>query len=41
MNIIESAGLARRFGRTWALRRCDLAIPAGHVVALVGPKGRG
>ena len=41
MNIIESAGLARRFGRTWALRQCDLAIPAGHVVALVGPNGAG
>src|SRR5215472_645090 len=41
MNIIESAGLARRFRRTWALRDCDLAIPGGHVVALVGPNGAG
>src|SRR5215472_11285414 len=41
MNIIESAGLARRFRRTWALRDCDLAVPGGHVVALVGPNGAG
>jgi ABC-2 type transport system ATP-binding protein len=39
--IIECSGLARRFRRTWALRDCDLAIPAGHVVALVGPNGAG
>ena len=41
MNIIESVGLAKRFRRTWALRGCDLAVPAGHVVALVGPNGAG
>ncbi len=26
---------------TWALRECSLAIPAGHVTALVGPNGAG
>ena len=37
---IEAAGLGRRYGRhTWALRDCSLAIPAGRVVALVGPNG--
>ena len=41
MNIIESAGLGKRYGRTWALRDCTLGIPAGHVVALVGPNGAG
>jgi len=41
VNIIESCGLGRRFGRTWALRDCSMAIPAGHVVALVGPNGAG
>ncbi len=41
MNIIESCGLGKRFGRTWALRDCTLAVPAGHVVALVGPNGAG
>jgi ABC-2 type transport system ATP-binding protein len=41
MNIIEATGLARRYGRTWALRDCTLAIPGGHVVALVGPNGAG
>jgi ABC-2 type transport system ATP-binding protein len=40
-NIIESAGLGKRYRRTWALRECTLAIPAGHIVALVGPNGAG
>jgi ABC-2 type transport system ATP-binding protein len=41
MNIIESAGLGKRYRRTWALRDCTLWIPGGHVVALVGPNGAG
>jgi len=41
MNVIESNGLGKCYGRAWALRNCTLAIPAGHVVALVGPNGAG
>ena len=41
MNIIESAGLGKRYRRSWALRDCTLEIPGGHVVALVGPNGAG
>jgi ABC-2 type transport system ATP-binding protein len=41
MNIIEASGLGKRYGGTWALRECTLAIPAGHVAALVGPNGAG
>jgi ABC-2 type transport system ATP-binding protein len=41
MNIIETSGLGKRYGDTWALRECTLAIPAGHVAALVGPNGAG
>ncbi|MCW2783752.1 MAG: hypothetical protein JWP74_269 [Marmoricola sp.] len=41
MNVIETAGLGRRYGSTWALRDCTLSIPAGHLVALVGPNGAG
>src|ERR1700685_2682650 len=41
MNINEAAGLGKRYGSTWALRECTLAIPGGHVAALVGPNGAG
>src|SRR5258708_32638213 len=39
--MIEASGLGRRYGRTWARRECTLAVPAGHVAALVGPNGGG
>jgi ABC-2 type transport system ATP-binding protein len=38
---IRTAGLGKRYGRTWALRDCTLEIPAGSVTALVGPNGAG
>jgi ABC-2 type transport system ATP-binding protein len=41
MNVIETRALGKRYGSTWALRECSLAIPEGHVVALVGPNGAG
>jgi ABC-2 type transport system ATP-binding protein len=41
MNIIETDGLGKRYGHSWALRDCTLAIPAGHLTALVGPNGAG
>jgi ABC-2 type transport system ATP-binding protein len=41
MNVIETSGLGKRYGDTWALRDCTLAIPAGHLAALVGPNGAG
>jgi ABC-2 type transport system ATP-binding protein len=40
-NVIEARGLGKRYGSTWALHECTLAIPAGHVAALVGPNGAG
>ena len=41
MNVVEASGLGKRYGSTWALRECTLAIPGGHVAALVGPNGAG
>ena len=41
MNVIEASDLGKRYGSTWALRECTLAIPEGHVTALVGPNGAG
>lgn len=38
---LEANGLAKHFGRKWALRECTLQIPTGKVVALVGPNGAG
>jgi ABC-2 type transport system ATP-binding protein len=49
MNVIEAHGLGKRYahglgkryGATWALRECTLALPEGHLAALVGPNGAG
>ena len=41
MNVVEATGLGKRYGGTWALHECTLAIPAGRVAALVGPNGAG
>jgi len=41
MNIIQTSGLGKAYGRTWALRDCTLTIPEGRVVGLVGPNGAG
>jgi ABC-2 type transport system ATP-binding protein len=41
MNVIEASGLGKRYGTTWALRECSVAVPAGRVAALVGPNGAG
>src|ERR1700682_3583313 len=41
MNAVAANGLGKRYGHAWALRECTLAIPAGHVAALVGPNGAG
>ena len=41
MNVVETSSLGKRYGKAWALRECTLAIPAGHVAALVGPNGAG
>ncbi len=41
MNVIETSGLGKRYGRTWALRDCTVTVPAGRLAALVGPNGAG
>jgi ABC-2 type transport system ATP-binding protein len=41
VNVIESSGLGKRYRSTWGLRDCTLAVPAGHIAALVGPNGAG
>jgi ABC-2 type transport system ATP-binding protein len=39
--VLEAHGLGKRYGRRWALRDCNLEIPALRVVGLVGPNGAG
>ena len=39
--VLETTGLAKRFGLKWALKDCTLRIPAGKVAAIVGPNGAG
>jgi ABC-2 type transport system ATP-binding protein len=41
MHAIETNGLGKRFGTTWALKECSVQIPKGRVSALVGPNGAG
>ncbi len=41
MNVIETAGLGKCYGKSWALRDCTLTVPAGSLAALVGPNGAG
>jgi len=41
VNVIETHALGKSYGSTRALNDCTLAIPDGHVVALVGPNGAG
>jgi ABC-2 type transport system ATP-binding protein len=39
---LRCSGLGHRYGRhLWGVRDCDLDVPAGRVVALVGPNGSG
>lgn len=38
---IRTEGLGKRYGRTWALQDCSLAVPRGRVSGLVGPNGAG
>ena len=39
---LRCAGLGHRYGRRlWGLRDCDVEVPPGRVVALVGPNGSG
>jgi ABC-2 type transport system ATP-binding protein len=38
---LQTTHLSKRYGRTWALQDCTLALPTGRVAALVGPNGAG
>jgi ABC-2 type transport system ATP-binding protein len=41
MNVIETTGLSKAYGRSWALIDCTLRIPEGCLAAFVGPNGSG
>ncbi len=39
--VIETSGLAKRYGRVTALSDCTVSVPEGRISALVGPNGAG
>ncbi len=39
--LLEARDVSRRFGRRWAVRRVDVAFPAGTVTTLLGHNGAG
>lgn len=41
MNVLETFGLAKRFGSVEAVRHLDLAVPRGSVFGILGPNGSG
>jgi ABC-2 type transport system ATP-binding protein len=41
VNVLETAGLSKRYGRVQALRSLDLAVPQGSVFGILGPNGSG
>jgi ABC-2 type transport system ATP-binding protein len=41
MNVIETDGLGKRYGKSWALLDCSITVPEGSLAALVGPNGAG
>jgi len=41
VNVVETRDLTKRYGKVAALQDCSLAIPEGHLVAVVGPNGAG
>lgn len=38
---LTAHGLSKQYGNVWALRDCELSLPAGRVIGLVGPNGAG
>jgi ABC-2 type transport system ATP-binding protein len=41
VNVIETSGLGKRYGKMWALLDCTINVPEGVLAALVGPNGSG
>jgi len=41
MSILETCGLKKRFGKTWALSGVDLVVNKGEVYGFIGPNGAG
>ncbi|MFD4661250.1 ABC transporter ATP-binding protein [Kitasatospora sp. NPDC058444] len=38
---LEATGLGRMYRNGWALRGCDVTVPAGRICGVVGPNGAG
>jgi ABC-2 type transport system ATP-binding protein len=40
-DVIQTRGLAKRYGRVTALSDCSITVPEGRICALIGPNGAG
>jgi iron(III) transport system ATP-binding protein len=41
MAVIDVKGVSKRFGQVVAVKRCDLEVSSGEILALLGPSGSG
>lgn len=39
--VLRAQALGKRYRKRWALKNCDLDVPAGRIAGLVGPNGAG
>ena len=41
MVVIQVEKVSKRYNQTPAVKRCDLQVPSGEILALLGPSGSG
>lgn len=41
MSVIDVRDLGKRYDQIWAVKRCNLTVAAGEILALLGPSGSG
>lgn len=41
MNVVETSGLSKRYGKILGVKDLDLAVPEGAIYGFLGPNGAG